>query len=81
MPMINAVAVARAWEMIHTIGTLSDDLAQYSAAQARLYIASLYGIGLLERNHFDELMAANVQALNDWETHHASMNADGRLND
>jgi hypothetical protein len=81
MPMTNAVAVARAWDMIHTIGTLSDGLAQYNAAQARFYIASLYEVGLLDQAQFDELMAANVKALNDWETHHAGMNADGRLND
>ncbi|KPB50668.1 Unknown protein sequence [Pseudomonas coronafaciens pv. oryzae] len=81
MPMTNADAVARAWDMINTIGSLSDGLAQYNAAQARFYIASLYDLGLLDQPQFDELMAANVKALNDWETHHAGMNADGLLND
>ncbi|RYE71180.1 MAG: hypothetical protein EOO81_06515 [Oxalobacteraceae bacterium] len=79
--MTNADAVARAQDMIDTIGTLSDGLAQYNAAQARYYIASLYELGLLEQSKFNELMAANVQALNDWETRQAGMNADGLLND
>lgn len=60
MPMTNAVAVARAWDMINTIGTLSDGLAQYDAAQARFYIASLYDVGFLDKPQFEELMAANV---------------------
>jgi hypothetical protein len=81
MPMTNADAVARALDMNQSIRTLSDGLAQYNAAQARYYIASLYDLGLLEPLQFNELMAANVKALNDWETHHAGMNADGLLND
>jgi hypothetical protein len=81
MPMTNADAVARALDMNKAIRTLSDGLAQYNAAQARFYIASLYDLGLLEQGQFDELMAANVKALNDWETHHPGMNANGRLND
>jgi hypothetical protein len=81
VPMTNAEALSRARAMIDAIGTLSDGLAQYNAAQARFYIASLYDLGLLNQAQFDELMAANVQALNDWETHHAGMNADGHLND
>jgi hypothetical protein len=81
MPMTNADAVERAWDMIDTIGTLSDGLAQYNAAQARYYVASLYDLGLLDQSQFNELMAANVKALNDWETHHAGMNAGGLLND
>jgi DNA-binding transcriptional regulator YiaG len=79
--MTNADAVARARDMIAAIGTLSDGLAQYNAAQTRHYIASLYELGRLEQSQFYELMAATVKALNDWETHHAAMNADGRLND
>jgi hypothetical protein len=79
--MTTAEAVSRARAMIDVIGTLSDGLAQYNAAQARFYIASLYDVGLLDRPQFEELMAANVQALNDWETHHAGMNANGLLND
>lgn len=81
MAMTNADAVSRARDMIKMIGTLSDGLAQYNAAQARYYIASLYELGLLEQAQFNELMAANVKALNDWETRHAGMNADGLLND
>lgn len=81
MPMTNADAVVRALAMNEAIRTLSDGLAQYNAAQARYYIASLYDLGLLEQGQFNELMAANVKALNDWETHHAGMNANGRLND
>jgi hypothetical protein len=81
VPMTNAEALSRARAMIDAIGTLSDGLAQYNAAQARFYIASLYDLGLLNQAQFDELMAANVQALNDWETRHAGMNADGHLND
>ena len=79
--MTNAEALSRARAMIDAIDTLSDGLAQYNAAQARFYIASLYDVGLLDRLQFEELMAANVKALNDWETHHAGMNADGLLND
>jgi hypothetical protein len=79
--MTNATAVARALDMNEAIRTLSDGLAQYNAAQARFYIASLYDLGLLDQPQFDDLMAANVKALNDWETHHAGMNADDRLND
>jgi hypothetical protein len=63
--MPTADAVSRAWAMIDAIGTLSDGLAQYNAAQARFYIASLYDVGLQDRPQFEELMAANVQALND----------------
>ncbi len=81
MAMTNADAVSRARDMIDSIRTLSDGLAQYNAAQARYYIASLYDLGLLEAFQFNELMAANVQALNDWETNHPGMNADGLLND
>ena len=35
--------------MIDVIGTLSDGLTQYNAAQARFYIASLNDVGLLDR--------------------------------
>lgn len=65
MPMTNADAVARALDMNEAIRTLSDGLAQYNAAQAPYYIASLYALGLLEQDQFNELMAANVKALND----------------
>jgi hypothetical protein len=81
MPMTNADAVSRALDMISAIDTLSDGLAQYNAAQARYYTASLYELGLLDETQFNELMAQSVKALHDWETHHASMNADGLLND
>lgn len=80
MPMTNSDAIARAMDMINAIGTLSDGLAQYNAAQARHYIASLYDLGLLERAQLDELMALTQTALRDWETHHLGMNADGHLN-
>ncbi|WP_024666908.1 hypothetical protein [Pseudomonas syringae] len=69
MPMTNAEALSRAWAMIEAIGTLFDGLAQYNVAQARFYIASLYDLGLLNQAQFDDLMSANVQELNDWETH------------
>ncbi|HEX8590820.1 hypothetical protein [Pseudomonas sp.] len=81
MPMTNADAVARALDMISAIGTLSDGLSQYNAAQARYYIASLYDLGFLEDTQFQKLMAQTQDALHDWETHHPGMNADGLLND
>jgi hypothetical protein len=81
MPITNAEAVSRVMDMISAIGTLSDGLAQYNAAQARYYVASLYDLGLLQRSQFNELMAATGKALNDWETHHPGMKADGLLND
>lgn len=81
MPMSNADAMSRAMDMIKSIGTLSDGLAQYNAAQARHYIASLYELGLLRQSQFNKLMEASQKALHDWETHHPGMNADGQLND
>lgn len=79
MPMTNSKAVARAMDMRAAIGTLSDGLAQYNAAQARHYIVSLSALSLLEKCQFDDLMEATQTALHGWETHHAGMNADGRL--
>lgn len=79
--MTSAEAVSRAWDMIRAVGTLSDGLAQCNAAQAPHYIASLYELGLLDHTQFNELIAANVKALNDWEIHHAGLNTDGHLND
>jgi hypothetical protein len=35
----------------------------------------------LDTAQFNELIAANVKALNGYEMHHAGMSADGRLND
>lgn len=75
--MTNADAMARALDINGPIRSLSDGLAQYNAPQARFYIASLYDLGFLEPAQFNELMAANVKALNGWETHHAGMNANG----
>ena len=52
--------------MINANRTLSDGRVQYNAAQARFYIASLYDVRLLDRTQSEELMAANVKALDEW---------------
>jgi hypothetical protein len=72
MPMTPGDAVARALDMISTIATLTDGLAQRNAAQASYYIASLHEVGLLSPSQFEELTASAASALRDWEVEHAT---------
>lgn len=71
MEMTNHAAVSRATDMISTIGTLSDGLAQRNAAQTRFYIASLHDVGLLSRAQFEALSNQTDAALQDWEVRQA----------
>lgn len=73
MDMTTGSAVARALDMIDTIATLSDGLAQRNAAQTKFYIASLHDVGLLSREQFESLNKQADNALHDWEVHHAML--------
>lgn len=74
MPLTNETAMARAYDMIGTIGTLSDGLAQRNAAQTIFYVTSLHDSGLVSSEQLEELVAATKRALSDWEQCHPSVN-------
>lgn len=78
-PLTNDDAIARALDMISTIETLSDGLAQRNAAQTMYYISSLYEMELLTKSQFEVLINATDSALRDWEVEQSRLEEQSRL--
>lgn len=75
--MTPETALERANDMIASIGTLTDGLAQRNAAQTKFYIATLHDLGLLDDVQFADLCAQTDAALHDWEVHQSGQPAPG----
>jgi len=75
--MTPEMALERAKDMIDSIGTLTDGLAQRNAAQTKFYIATLHDLRLLDDLQFTELCAQTDAALRDWEVHQSGQRAPG----